>query len=239
MAKSEGRPSKNSDGQKKKPSANPDGKAKPGAPSAPQRGPDPAAAGSGATPSLVPPGAFAASLTGGKSDARTTTNFRDLPPDAQGQAMEQMGLDPNAGAVAMQQNVVGSLGQSPVDGMGVPNGLFGPGIPEELASLPQDMAALHAQIGPMQQTIAQGFAPGSSNMEHEVAMNASALARAKAAHAVGRAQSVISQADTQMQLRGLLQQMVMGGQQPPPPEQMAGAMQPVQPGAPQLQQGSY
>lgn len=233
MAKSEGRPGKNSDGQKKKPSKNPDGQSKPGASAGAQRGPDPAAAGSGATPSLVPPGLFAPGA-GGTSDARSVTNFKDLPPDAQPQALTQMGLDPNAGQAMAQQIVQGSIAQPAMDGNGVPNAMMGPGLDPELANLPNDLAALQAKIGPMQQHIAQGFSPGASNMEHEVALNASALARAHAAQAVGKAQQVVQGAAARAQIGGLLQQLHATGQMPPP-EQMASQMV----GAPQLQQGSY
>lgn len=235
MSKSEGRPSKNSDGQKKKPSANPDGGSKPGAPAAPQRGPDPAAAGSGATPSLVPAGAFAPSPMKSQSDARTNTNFKDLPPLGQAQAMEQMGLDPAAGNKMAQGAVQNAAMQPPVDAMGVPNAMSGPGIDPELAGMPADMMALHAKLGPLQQTMAQGFAPGSSNMEHEVGLNAAALARAHASVAVGKAQGQIEASQTRMQLGGLLQKLLATGSAPPPDE-MAQHVSSMQP---QLQSGSY
>lgn len=183
-SKKKKRPDKNKDGAAKKPSKNPDGGA------APQL--SPSAAPGGVNP-LTHPGAPAMQVhaeapiqqPGGEPSVlqptptqdtrqvRHNINFKDLPPPAQSQLMEQQGLNMDQPRAQLEQGANAAVAGGPSQGP-VPNAFTGPGVPPGVESLPDDIAHL-------QQLMTQGFAPGASPQEGALAQNADAIMRAKAA----------------------------------------------------------
>ena len=195
----------------------------------------------GAPPSMASPtpgptgpvGAWAgqpAGSMGARADARTQANFKDLPPLGQAQAMAQGGIDPMAGNKMAAQQLQSSLAAPPQDANGIPNAFSGPGVPPGLENLPHDMAALHSMITPLTATMARGFSPGASTMEHQQGLNASALARAHAAVSLGRAQGQIDHHRNKTMLAQHLMALQQAGQLPSAEEvaQHALAAQPPQ-----------
>jgi hypothetical protein len=172
---------------------------------------------------------------GARSDARSNINFKDLPPLGQAQAMGQAGLDPMAGNKMAQQQLSSTLAAPPTDANGAPNAFSGPGVPPGLENLPHDFAALHGMVKPLTDTMARGFSPGSSSMEHQQALNAAALARAHASEAGSRATAQIEHHRNKTKLAEHLHAMHQAGQLPTPEmiAQHAAAAQPQ--GPPQLQ----
>jgi hypothetical protein len=166
MASEAPRPKNNSDGQKKKPSANPDGGARPMQP--PQGQP-------GMAPSLVPPGV-------------------------------QM-----VGQLAQQAQSTGMVPQTP-----------GAGVPDALQSFPQDVAGL-------MQVMKQGYAPGADPVEHGMAQNAHAVARAQERAAQQSAQAMGQDEEIKRALGGLIQSLSLQGKLPAPQDVAAQAAGPQQP----------
>lgn len=132
------------------------------------------------------PGTPPAGPTGAPTDqrqVRENIQFKDMPPVGQNQAMQQQGIDPYAMFEMGQQKINQAVQQGPSAGP-VPNAMTGPGIPSDqgIESFPDDMAHLTTLMG-------QGYAPGASAQEHGTAMNAHALARAKIMDAMHAAQT--------------------------------------------------
>jgi hypothetical protein len=228
------RPNQNKDGQAKKPSANPDGQAKAAPPSGAPAGP----------PNTAPNGALKSNLahpplppmtaggTGGDLGMlQTRVNFRDLPPPAQSQVQEQMGIDPYAMLKMGQQQVDQSAmeaqgGNQPANPM-MPNALSGPGIDPsaQLDNFPHDANALlqHMQAG---------YAPGADAFSHAQAQNAHSIARAQEVAAQQNAQNAGAHQDALQQLAALMQKLHLHGQLPHPDELAAHVM--AQQGPPQM-----
>lgn len=195
------RPNQNKNGQAKQPSANPDGKARPGAgatvpainpmshpnhplmqspPAAPDAGTGPMGAkltGAvpevGANPSGNPLGNITPEPTQDVRQMRTNINFKDLQPIEQGQVAQQQGLDPYMPLQMLQQQATGAATQGPSSGP-VPNTLSGPFTPPGVENFPDDMAHLTTLMQ-------MGMGPGAAPHERAMAENAGALARAKLA----------------------------------------------------------
>lgn len=206
------RPGQNANGQAKKPSANPDGKA-----AAPQ--------GAG-PPSTRPAGALKL-----PQQLQMRINYHDLSPVDQGQvAAQQLGIDPYA-MLEMGKQAVGEATQlgeqgNPQQGL-APNTLSGPGVPDGMGldNFPHDMNALLS-------TMHAGYSPGASNMEHAQAQNAHAIARAQELLAQQNAQNQMHHSDAVQQLGSVFQRLQMSGQTPPA-EAVAQHLMPQAP-APQL-----
>jgi len=191
------RPMQNKNGQAKMPSANPDGKARPGAGATvpainpmthpghplvqnPPGGPQgPSLSGAvpevGANPTGNPLGNITPEPTQDVRQMRTNINFKDLQPIEQGQVAQQQGLDPYMPLQMLQQQAQTAAGQGPSSGP-VPNTLMGPFTPPGVENFPDDMAHLTTLMQ-------QGMGPGAAPSERAMAENAGALARAKLAAA--------------------------------------------------------
>lgn len=209
------RPGKNSNDTKKKPGSN--------QPQAPQ-GPPVHAPGNvnpmthPGHPALqssagAPPAPHDPAQTGKPGDQRQVQeriNFRDLQPLDQGQMMEQQGIDPYAGLKMVQGNVDQSLAQPPSSGP-VPNSLVGPMVPPGVENFPDDMAHLHSLMQ-------QGLGPGSSHQEHQMGLNAAAIARARTAAAEAQASAGQAHQQNVAHLGNLLHTMGQQGTLPHPDE---------------------
>lgn len=180
------RPQQNSDGQKKQPSANPNGEAKPTP--------------NGQAPSTAPHAALPQQL-------QLRINYASLAPADQAQvAQQQLGIDP----FAMQKQSQASAQQAQQLGMQgdphgpVPNTLQDGAIPEQagVGAFPHDFAALV-------QLMQRGYSPGANPAEHAMAQNAHAIARAQERMAVESAQNVGTHNEAAQQLGGILQRLVM------------------------------
>lgn len=185
------RPQKNSDGQKKQPSANPNGEARPGAP--------------GQAPSTAPHAALPQQL-------QLRINYRDLAAADQAQvAQKQLGVDPYAQQKVSQQNATQAqqLGAAGDPHGPVPNTLQDGSIPEQagVGAFPHDFAAL-------MQLMQRGYSPGSNPAEHAMAQNAHAIARAQERMAVESAQNVAMHNEASQQLSSILQRLVLAQGQP-------------------------
>jgi hypothetical protein len=183
------RPNKNKDGQDKKPvpTMHRDISISPAKPEpAPAPPPAPGAPAPGATnplthpnhpvmqsqlgtqtpqPGTPPMGPSAA--PGDQRQVQERIQFKDLPAPAQNQVEQQQGIDPYAPIHMAQQSMQGALAQGPSSGP-VPNQMAGPFLPPDTQSFPDDMAHLTTLMQ-------QGMAPGSSDQEHQYALNAHAL----------------------------------------------------------------
>jgi hypothetical protein len=107
--------------------------------------------------------------------------YKDLNPSEQSQAVGALGIDPYAPMKQAQQGVDAALQQGASTGP-IPNMLAGPYVPPGVEAFPDDMAHLTKLMG-------QGFAPGSSPQEHELGLNAHAMARAKIEQAIAAGQN--------------------------------------------------
>lgn len=103
---------------------------------------------------------------------RQTIAFKDMSPVEQSQTSQQLGLDPYAPLKMVQQQTQQAVGEGPSNGP-IPNELAGPFTPPGVESFPDDFAHLATLMR-------QGYAPGSSPQEHELAQNAHAMMRQKA-----------------------------------------------------------
>lgn len=243
------RPGKNTNGQSKGKSANPDGGPRPQlAPSGNPAGVNPmthpmhpdmqaqtanAAGGikqsqdvaeAGGNPSGNPLGNITPTPTQDVRQVRENVNFHDLTPIEQSQTAEQQGMNPYLPLQMLQQQATQAAGAGASHGP-VPNTLMGPFTPPGVESFPDDMAHLT-------QLMQQGYAPGSTPQEHALAQNAHAIGRARLAAGQGQADQT-SQAPVQ-------QGMQMPGAAPNAPAPMAAppAQLPMlPPGTPQPPQG--
>lgn len=228
------RPNKNSNGQDKKPqpSSTRTLTSSPGKP--PEAPPPPGAPLEGHTNPLTHPQHPAMSASpavagapGGEpaKQIQERIQFKDMPPAAQNQSLQQMGLDPYAMANMAQQQVSSA---QPTSGP-IPSSLSGPGIPQELGveSFPDDMAHLTTLMQ-------QGYAPGASAQEHAYGQNAHSMARAQLAHAFSQAQEGAGQPTQQPVAPPVLGMGPPGTAPAPPgpPMQSALGAPPQDPNAP-------
>ncbi len=245
------RPSQNTSGQAKKPSANPDGGPRPqltptaaGAvnPMTHPQHPDVQAAAAnaggvkqsqllaeqGGNPSGNPLGNISPTPTSDVRQVRENVNFHDLSPIEQSQTAEQQGMNPYLPLQMLQQQAQGAAQQGPSGGP-VPNTLMGPFTPPGVESFPDDMAHLTTLMQ-------QGYAPGSSPQEHALAQNAHAIARARDAAAQAQADQT-----SQQHLQMPSPQLAPSAGPTPSPAGVAASVGPasyaIPPGAPQAPAG--
>jgi hypothetical protein len=183
------RPGRNSEGVRRKdgPAAgHPQfaGARQPGAPSAAPPGAPPASIPQPPTPRPGPPMIGA----GG-------------PPPAAGPGAPPLGAPP-AGAAATQPPQPAPPGPDTMN-YGIPPNA-GPGVPQDMQALPTDMQALA-------QTMHHGLAPGSSDGDHEMALNAAAMVQASEHQAMQQAFQQTKQSMDIMELGRLLSRIMQGG----------------------------
>lgn len=202
------RPGKNSDGQKRKPEAAPTPRPQqpPGAVNPMTHANHPSQ-----QPPAAPMGAHDPKATGKPSDQRQVQeriNLRDVPPPLQGQLLQQQGVDPNAPTQQLQSQLGQTMAQGPSQGP-IPNEFNGPNVPPGVQSFPDDMAHLHTLMQ-------QGFGPGASPQEHELAQNARAIAAAHTQAAETQAQDGALYAQRTQELGQHIHQLGQMGQLPAP-----------------------
>lgn len=174
-------------------------------PPQPIPGAPPAPAGATGTPATAGSALGAAGIQG---QSRQLISFKDLPPLGQFQAQEQQGLDPSAAITGVQSQLQSTMAQGPSQGP-MPNSFDGPMVPPGVQSFPDDMAHLHSLMQ-------QGMGPGSTPQEHELAQNASAIARAHAQQSEANAQNDGQYQAHTAALGGMIHQMGSMGKLPQP-----------------------
>jgi hypothetical protein len=148
------------------------------------------------------------------NQVREGINFKDLPPLGQAQAQEQEGINPAAPLQMIQSQLQSSLADpggpqgGPQQGP-VPASFSGPMVPPGTEGLPSDLVALT-------QTMQRGMAPGSSNAEHQTALNAHAMAKATVQATQNHAANMAKQTSIHQALGGLMQHLTAAGQLPHP-----------------------
>jgi len=136
------------------------------------------------------------------------SNGQAKQPSANPTGAASQGQPPVAPSMTPGQMQVGQLAGQMNGAPGVPN-TPGAGVPEALQSFPQD-------AGAFMQLMQSGYSPGADPMQHGMAQNAHAIARAQEQAAAQQSQELIAEQSNQQALAALLQKLMLAGQAPDP-----------------------